>query len=48
MPHAMAVQVTNYLNQADLSHHHPLPREILNYLRLIVCENVVLEQGELD
>ena len=37
MEHAMAVQVTLYLNEADEWHKRPLHLEILNYLR---SENV--------
>ena len=37
MEHAMAVQITLYLNEADEWHKRPLHLEILNYLR---SENV--------
>jgi uncharacterized protein len=33
MRHAMAVQVTIYLNEADEWQHRPLHLELLNYLR---------------
>jgi len=33
MSHAMAVQVTMYLNEGDQWHHRPLHLEVLNYLR---------------
>jgi uncharacterized protein len=33
MAHAMAVQVTIYLNEADQWHRRPLHMEILSYLR---------------
>jgi len=33
MPHAMAVQVTMYLEEGDRWHNRPLHLEVLNYLR---------------